>query len=168
MRILTVLIIEDAEKDAQLLVTALSHAGCTPLPVLSRAEDGVGYLEGTGEYTARDRHPLPSLIVLDLTLPGMSGLEFLAWLQQQPGLSRIPAIVLSGSLYSQDVKKAYALGAKTFFAKPLESPQLDQLAQAIVWYWSASISAKGEQSTANGPELRNIRTPPTSQAQGSA
>jgi CheY-like chemotaxis protein len=136
---LTILVIEDDDRDALLLVNALQGAGCAPLPILSRAEEAVRYLQGAGEYSARDRHPLPSLIVLDLGLPGMSGLEFLGWLRQQPVLSAIPVIVLSGSVFSHAVKQAYALGAATFFTKPL-GKDLDSFADSIVRYWKASRS----------------------------
>jgi CheY-like chemotaxis protein len=117
---LRILVIEDDESDALLLVHALNRAGCSTLPVLGRAEEAVRYLQGAGEYAARDRYPLPSLIILDLNLPGMSGLEFLPWLREQPLFSAIPVIVLSGSPFSHAVKRAYALGAKTFFTKPLD------------------------------------------------
>jgi CheY-like chemotaxis protein len=141
---LTILVVEDDAGDARLLMNALRRAGCAPLPVLNRAEEAVRYLEGAGEYAARDRHPLPALIVLDLNLPGMNGLEFLAWIRQQTRLSQIPVIVLSGSPFSPTIQKAYTLGAKTFFTKPLDSNALDQLAHAIVRYWCASASpAKG-------------------------
>jgi CheY-like chemotaxis protein len=140
---LRILVIEDDESDALLLVHALDRAGCAPLPVLGRADEAVRYLEGAGEYSARDRYPLPSLIVLDLGLPGMSGLEFLSWLRQQPVLSAIPVIVLSGSAYAHAVKQAYALGATTFFTKPL-GKGLDSLAEAVVRYWKPSLSPGDE------------------------
>jgi CheY-like chemotaxis protein len=141
---LSILVIEDDESDALLLVHALDRAGCSPLPVVGRAEEAVRYLQGAGQYSARDLYPLPALIVLDLSLPGMSGLEFLAWLREQPLLSAIPVIVLSGSAFLQDVTRAYALGAKTFFTKPLDS-ELDYLAHSIVRYWSASASRTDQQ-----------------------
>jgi len=78
------------------------------------------------------------LVILDLGLPGMSGLEFLSWLRQQTLLAPTPVIVLTASPYASDVSKAYELGAKTFFAKPLASPDLDRILKLIVDYWSAS------------------------------
>ncbi len=147
---MTILVIEDDERDGLLLVQALRKAGCAPLPILDRAEEAVLYLEGMGGYSDRARHPLPSLIVLDLSLPGMSGLEFLAWTQSQPRFSGIPIIVLSGSPYAPTVKEAYTLGAKTFFTKPLDSARLDELAHSIVRYWSASASPEGARALENG------------------
>jgi CheY-like chemotaxis protein len=94
---LNVLVIEDDDLDAVLLVRALRGAGYAPLPVLDRAETALAYLQGAGASSARDRVPLPALILLDLTLPWMSGLEFLEWIQQEPRLSAIPVVVLSGS-----------------------------------------------------------------------
>jgi CheY-like chemotaxis protein len=147
------LIIEDDESDALLLVQALNRAGCSPLSVLGRAEGAVRYLQGQGEYSARDRYPLPSLILLDLGLPGMSGLEFLTWLRDQPLLSAIPVIVLSGTPFSHAVKRAYALGAKTFFTKPSDA-DLDSLAHSIVRYWNVSMSPADERQMGDDADSR--------------
>ena len=148
---LVIVVIEDDENDALLLVRGLRRAGVRDIAVLSRAEEAVRYMTGEGEYSDRHKHPFPNLILLDLGLPGMSGLQFLAWLREQPLLSATPIIVLSGSPFSQDITQSYALGAKTFFTKPLDSADLDKLAEFIVRYWTSHGSA------ANGPQLENGR-----------
>jgi CheY-like chemotaxis protein len=71
---------------------------------------------------------LPQLLLLDLKLPRMTGLEVLAWLQTWPGAKRFPTIALTGSAHDADVRKAYELGAYTFLRKPAE---LNELAFAL-------------------------------------
>ena len=136
---LTVLIVEDDENDAALLADAFRQAGCAPLPrFLIRAEEAIQYLEGMGAFGDRQKHPLPSIIVLDLKLPGMSGLEFLDWLRGRIEFSTIPVIVLSGSPFVGDVKRAYELGARTFLTKPRGSHELSLVVGTIMRYWSTS------------------------------
>jgi len=96
------------------------------------------YLQGTAAYSDRAKYPYPMFIILDLGLPAMGGLDFLSWLRQQPLLMPTPVIVLTASPYAADVSKAYELGAKTFFAKPLAGADLDRILKLIVDYWSAS------------------------------
>ncbi|TML02303.1 MAG: response regulator, partial [Actinobacteria bacterium] len=67
----------------------------------------------------RTHFPLPVLILLDLHVPGRSGLELLTWLRQQPNLDRIPVVMLSGSSESEDIDRAFELGANSYLVKPV-------------------------------------------------
>lgn len=137
--VLTILLIEDSPDDAALLQRSLQRGGFRDeLHVVRTAEDAIQYLKGTAPYSDRTKYPYPMFIILDLGLPGMSGLEFLSWLRQQMLLALTPVVVLTTSPYASDVSKAYELGAKTFFAKPLASPDLERILKLIVDYWSAS------------------------------
>jgi CheY-like chemotaxis protein len=149
---LTILLIEDNEDDAKLLARSLERSGFRDhLQVLSNAEAAIEYLKGTAGYSDRKEFPIPVFIILDLTLPGMSGLEFLTWTRENPLLAQMPVIVLSASPYDADVRKAYELGAKTFFTKPLAGEDLDTVVKLIVGYWSASrLPAAGQPSQGRG------------------
>ena len=127
---LTVLHVEDDPNDVLLLQRAFRRAGLThALQVVTDGDQAVAYLTGQGQYTDRSAHPLPSLILLDLKLPRRSGLEVLAWLRSDPEVKKLPVIVLTSSRLSEDVDRAYALGANSYMAKP--SGNYDGLAEMV-------------------------------------
>ncbi|RPH48652.1 MAG: response regulator, partial [Planctomycetota bacterium] len=90
---------------------------------------------GSGDFAARGRFPLPSLILLDLKLPRKSGLAILQWLRQQTALKHIPVIVLTSSKESSDVSRAYDLGANSYLVKPVGFEGLLELVKSIGMYW---------------------------------
>jgi CheY-like chemotaxis protein len=150
---LTILLIEDSPDDASLLQRSLQRGGFRDeLNVVRTAEEAMQYLQGTAAYSDRARFPYPMFIILDLGLPGMGGLDFLNWLRQQTLLAPTPVIVLTSSPYASDVGKAYELGAKTFFTKPLAGADLDRILKLIVDYWSASRLPSGNKSR-EGPRV---------------
>ena len=131
-----ILLVEDDMDDALLLRRAFAKAGI--LNTIAHIEDGdtaVAYLDGAGKYADRDRHPLPCLILLDLKLPRRAGLEVLAWMRAQPGLKRIPVVVLTSSQQSSDINRAYDLGANSYLVKPVGFDTLLEMARALSLYW---------------------------------
>ena len=95
------------------------------------------YLQGEEEYV-----PTPELIVLDLRMPRMSGMELLAWLHDRPSLRNIPTIVMSSSSSSADIRQAYALGAHTYTVKPSDFGSLVKLVQAAYATWVSRVEVK--------------------------
>ena len=82
------------------------------------------------------RHPLPILILLDLKLPRRSGFEVLSWIREQDnGLQRLPIVVLTSSSHSQDVNRAYDLGANSYLVKPGGPDALFDMIQKLDTYW---------------------------------
>ncbi len=135
-----ILLIEDDDNDARLLVRALRKAGHkTDIKVLKNAEAAIAYLSAeppNARPGKRKRNV--GLLLLDLSLPGMSGLEFLQWCRANEKLTAIPIVVLSASPYLRDVSRAYELGARTFFPKPTDPLELERIATLILGYWSAA------------------------------
>jgi CheY-like chemotaxis protein len=127
----TILLVEDDSNDVLLLQRAFRRAGLThALQVVSDGDQAVSYLGGEGDYSDRAKHPLPALILLDLKLPRRSGLEVLEWLRGQPAeIKGLPVIVLTSSRLSEDVDRAYGLGANSYMAKP--SGNYDGLAEMV-------------------------------------
>jgi CheY-like chemotaxis protein len=76
--------------------------------------------------------------VLDLKMPRVNGFEVLQWLRQQPGLARIPVVVLSGSGLETDIEEAYRLGANTYFTKPGQLAELRKIIASLIDYWRRS------------------------------
>jgi CheY-like chemotaxis protein len=95
----------------------------------------VSYLNGTGKYQNRAEFPPPQLVLLDLNMPGMGGLELLRWIRQDPELCKLRVIVLSGSDASRDVSDAYAAGANSYLVKPGDLDRFVEISKALSGYW---------------------------------
>lgn len=131
-----ILLVEDREDDVTLIRRAFRQAYLNnPLYIVRDGEQGVAYLKGTGPYSSRDEYPLPDLILLDLKMPRMDGFEFLQWLREEPGINRIPVIVLTSSDQLRDVNRAYALGANSFLVKPTDFQNYINLSKLVNEYW---------------------------------
>src|SRR5579862_1446776 len=127
---------EDEPVDAMMLKRAFRKAGLSDnLMILEDGEILQDYLAGKDAYADRQQFPLPVLLLLDLKLPRRSGLEVLEWLRQQPGLKRIPVVVLTSSSDSIDVVRAYDLGANSYLVKPVEFDALLEMMKNVGVYW---------------------------------
>ncbi|WP_413436943.1 response regulator [Sulfuriferula sp. GW1] len=132
----TLLLVEDDSNDIMLFRRAKDKTNLVnPLQVVEDGEAAVAYLSGQGQYADRNRYPLPALVLLDLKLPRKSGLEVLAWLREQPGLRRLPVVVLTSSKESTDVGLAYDLGANSYLVKPVAFDSLLEMIKALGLYW---------------------------------
>lgn len=132
----TILLVEDDPNDVLLIQRAFRRANLVnPLQVVQDGEAAVLYLGGQGSYADRDRYPLPILILLDLKLPRLSGLEVLEWLRQQPRLKRLPVVVLTSSRENVDVNRAYDLGANSYLVKPVAFDGLMEMVRTLNQYW---------------------------------
>ncbi|RMF85886.1 MAG: response regulator [Nitrospinota bacterium] len=132
----TILLVEDDPNDVLLIQRAFQRARIlNPLQVVRNGDEAVAYLGGQEPYADRGRYPLPILMLLDLKLPRGSGLEVLEWLQQQPGLRRLPVVVLTSSSESIDVNRAYDLGANSYLVKPVRFEDLLQMVRSLHFYW---------------------------------
>jgi CheY-like chemotaxis protein len=131
-----VLLVEDNEDDVLFVRRAFGRAKLSnPLHVAEDGDVAVAYLSGSGEHADRVRHPLPTLILLDLKLPRRSGLEVLEWLRGQPNLRKTPVVVLTSSKESSDVDRAFELGASGYLVKPVDFDGLLEMVKTIGVYW---------------------------------
>ena len=106
-----ILLVEDEEKDAQLTRLAFRKANVRrPIVSVRDGQAAMAYLRGFGKYRDRTRYPSPCLIIVDLTLPWMNGLQLLDWLKGQPEFAQVPRVVLTGSSQERDRKMAMELG----------------------------------------------------------
>ena len=128
----TTAVIQSDPSDVGLLLQAFSRANYPDaLEVLKDGEESLAYFAGEGKYGDRSRYPVPTAIILDLDLSGMSGFEVLEWLRDRPQLVTIPVFVLASSRQPRDVQRAYALGARSYFVKPMGPEGFKSLLQAI-------------------------------------
>jgi CheY-like chemotaxis protein len=131
-----ILQVEDDKNDVLFLKYAFTSAGIThPLQVASDGPEAIDYLSGTGDFADRARYPLPCLVLLDLKMPGMTGLEVLEWIRAQPRLRMLPVIIFSSSAQQHEIDQAYHLGANSFVVKPACVEERNELARLIKGFW---------------------------------
>ena len=106
-----------------------------PLVVVANGQEAIRYLNGDGEFGDRQKHPLPCLVLLDLKLPRVPGLEVLKWIRQQPLLARLPVLIHSSSDQDSDVERAYSFGANAYLVKPVSPAELYENVLRIKKYW---------------------------------
>jgi len=130
-----ILQVEDDPNDVFFLQHAMTKAGVTnPVQVATDGQQAIDYLQGAGKFADRERFPLPCLILLDLKLPHVMGLEVLKWIRQQSGLP-LAVVMLTASGEDADIATAYRLGANGFLVKPSEVSKLVDMAKAINAFW---------------------------------
>jgi CheY-like chemotaxis protein len=138
-----ILLVDDDENDVLLTRMAFEKIG---LPNrIHWARDGVeavAYLNGEGIYTDRHLYPFPEVLIVDLKMPRMTGLELLAWLRDHPEYRVIPTIILTSSRLDADIEKAYNLGANTYMLKPASLDDLAKMVKAVHNYWAVSEKPK--------------------------
>jgi len=131
----TILWVEDDADDVLLISRAIKKAGLDQ-PALARdGKEAVEYISGSGKYAGRDRFPMPSLVLLDLKLPRMSGFEVLQWIREQSDWCRMPVIMFTSSKERSDVDRAYALGANAYLLKSVEHHHLVEALKAVRAFW---------------------------------
>ena len=134
----TILLVEDELDDAQLLIRAFRKAGIgNPVQHVEDGEMAIAYLAGQEPFADRGQSPYPTVILLDLKLPRRSGFEVLEWLRAQPGLRRLPVVVLTSSGQTEDVNRAYDLGANSYLVKPATAAALQEMVKSLNAYWIA-------------------------------
>jgi DNA-binding response OmpR family regulator len=152
----TILLVEDDENDTFFFQRALNKAGLTnPLQVARDGQEAIDYLRGGGKFAERAKFPLPGLILLDLKLPFVMGLDVLKWIRQQSDLSLI-VVILSSSQQDEDIAAAYRLGANAYLVKPADVSKLEGMVRGINDFWltqntppARSLAARGPQNQAN-------------------
>jgi CheY-like chemotaxis protein len=127
-----VLAAEDEESDAVLLQLAFGRAGLPNLLVIVRdGQEAIEYLSRWVPYADGDSDPLPSLLLLDLKMPRMTGFDVLAWLRDKPQFKDLPVVVLSSSSHESDIQRARELGAWDYHIKPHGLHQFVQLIKQL-------------------------------------
>ena len=131
-----ILVAEDDAQHALLIRAAFSAAGlANPIHLVEDGEQAVAYLAGTERYADRGRYPVPALVLLDLHMPGRSGLEVLAWLRACPELGRVPVLVLTASEEAADIDEAFQAGADSYLIKPVGFDALLDVVRNLALRW---------------------------------
>jgi CheY-like chemotaxis protein len=131
-----ILLVEDNPDDVELTLRAFKKCNIVNEVVVAR--DGVealDYLFGTGAYAGRDLSVMPAVVLLDLKLPRIDGLEVLRRLRADERTRCLPVVVLTSSNEDQDVVNSYQLGANSYIRKPVDFVQFIDAARQLGMYW---------------------------------
>lgn len=133
---LTVLVVDDDEDDRMIIERALKqHRGQIGVVSVNDGQELVDYLRRDGPYSDTRNYPRPTLILLDLNMPRMNGLEALRFIKSDPDLRRIPVVILTTSDADGDVEEAYGIGANAFVRKPVTFAGLRQALGQVSDFW---------------------------------
>ena len=138
MKTKTILLVEDNPSDIGLTKRALAKSHIVnELTVAEDGQEALDYLFATGKYAGRNANDLPALVLLDLKLPKMDGLEVLRQIRADPRTSRVPVVILTSSKEEQDLAKSYDLKANSYILKPVDFTQFLQYVEQMGLYWLA-------------------------------
>ena len=139
----TILLAEDNPVDAEMTVDALREAKLAN-PVV-HVEDGVEvlhYLRATGPYAGR-APGAPAVLLLDIKMPLMDGLEVLSQMRADPAMARIPVVILSSSREESDLIRSWDLGVNAYVVKPVDVKQFFDAVQTLGTFWAVINQAPG-------------------------
>jgi len=136
MRHKTLLLVEDNPDDEALTLRALRKYNLANEVVVARdGQEALDYLFGDGRFSGRDTSQLPQVILLDLKLPKVDGLQVLERLRAHPQTSRVPVVVLTSSNEERDLIRSYDLGANSYVRKPVNFEEFLEAARQLGLYW---------------------------------
>lgn len=136
MQARTILLVEDNPDDETLTLRALRRNSIANEVVV--AHDGVealDYLWGEGSYQGRDVREMPAVVLLDLKLPRVDGLEVLGRLRSDPRTELVPVVILTSSKEEQDLVNGYKLGANAYVRKPVDFTQFMDAVRQLGLFW---------------------------------
>lgn len=131
-----VLLVEDNKNDKELILRILKkHNFANKIFVVKNGEEALDYLFSTGQYLHKSIHPLPKLVILDLKLPKVSGLEVLEKIKSDTQTRMVPVVVFTSSQEEKDQMECYRLGTNSFVVKPINFERFVQATSEIGLYW---------------------------------
>ena len=131
-----ILLVEDNPSDIGLTQRALAKSHiANELVVAEDGQEALDYLFAMGRHKGRNRNNLPALVLLDIKLPRVDGLEVLRQIRANPVTSRLPVVILTTSKEEEDIGQSYDLGANSYIRKPVDFIQFVQSVGHLGLYW---------------------------------
>ena len=135
-RAVEILLVENNPSDEQLTLLAFKRYHLTnKIFVVRDGAEALDYIFGTGKYTDRDTNCHPKVILLDLKMPKVDGLEVLRRIKADPKTKQIPVVVLTSSSEESDIVESYKLGVNSYIVKPVDFKQFTDSIREIGMYW---------------------------------
>ena len=131
-----ILLVEDNPDDEMLTLRAFKKNNIANEVIVARdGAEALEYLFGTGQYEQRDLSIMPAVILLDLKLPKVDGLEVLRRLRADDRIRRLPVVILTSSKEEQDIVSSYDLGANSYIHKPVDFDRFTHAVEQLGLYW---------------------------------
>jgi two-component system, response regulator len=131
-----ILLVEDNSSDEELTLRALKRSNIANKVVVVRdGAEALDYLFARGVYAARDVNAVPQVVLLDLNLPKIGGLEVLTAIRADPRTSLLPVVILTSSKEDKDLLRGYASGANSYIVKPVDFTQFAEAVRQLGMYW---------------------------------
>lgn len=131
-----ILLVEDSAADVKLTERALAKGNLANTLVVARdGQEALDYLFGEGQYAGRDLREMPAVVLLDLKLPKVDGMDVLRRIRADERTRCLPVVVLTSSSEQQDVVNSYRLGANSYIRKPVDFDQFVDAARQLGIYW---------------------------------
>lgn len=131
-----ILIVEDNPDDAELAIRALKKSRLANHVIhLIDGAEALDFLFGSGQYNGRNINNVPKVILLDLKMPKVNGLEVLKRIKSDPLTKMIPVVILTSSAEDPDIKNSYELGANSYIVKPVEFNNFAKIISDLGMYW---------------------------------
>ena len=131
-----ILLVEDNPSDLEVALRALKEQNlCNNVHVARDGEEALDFIFCREKYASRGLDELPRLVLLDLKLPLVDGLEVLQQIRAEPRTRHVPVVVLTASTEERDVVDSYALGVNSYISKPVDFDQFRNAMQTIGMYW---------------------------------
>jgi two-component system response regulator len=131
-----ILLVEDNEDDIDLALRAFQKSNLANEIVVARnGQEGLDYLFGEGRHAGRDTRIMPDVVLLDLKLPLVDGLEALRRIRSDPRTRRQPVVILTSSNEETDILRSYDLGANSFLRKPVDFVEFVESVRQLGAYW---------------------------------
>jgi CheY-like chemotaxis protein len=133
---LVILLVEDNQAHAELIVRSFeNHRVVNSIYHVTDGEAALDYLFRRGDYADPAKSPRPHVILLDLRLPKIDGLEVLKQIKSAPGIDKIPVVILTTSTAERDVAGAYEAHANSYLVKPVDFEKFTTLMSELGFYW---------------------------------
>jgi two-component system response regulator len=131
-----ILLVEDNPDDVELTLRAFKKNNIlNPVIIAKDGVEALDFLFGTGTYAGRNLKELPVVILLDLKLPKIDGMEVLKRIRQDERTKLIPVVILTSSMEENDMINGYSIGANSYIRKPVEFSQFVEAMRQIGFYW---------------------------------
>ena len=131
-----ILLVEDNPDDEELTLMALQHSNiANEVVVVHDGVEALDYLFGSGKSPALEMNDLPQVILLDLKMPRLGGLDVLKHIRSEPRTQLLPVVILTSSSEEEDILSSYRLGANSYVRKPIEFRRFAEAIQQLGLYW---------------------------------
>jgi len=131
-----ILLVEDNKDEAELVIRELKkHNMANNLVHVNDGEQAMDFIYGTGSYSDRDKTVTPKLVLLDIHMPRVNGIEVLQKIKSEEFSKIIPVVMLTSSKEDPDIKKCYELGANSYIVKPVNFESFAVAIKSLGFYW---------------------------------